>query len=125
MIIYDPSLYGASNTVPTESIRRGARFTISPRLLHRTIACCSPAFHYRCAVSTANPDMGERIMKTWTKGTCVAALLLCGGTCSIAAAESGTYESVASLVTSYAKAEHGDETIIGGSSSGTSTVTRS
>ena len=64
-------------------------------------------------------------MNTGIKRTCVPAMLLCSGICSLAAAESGTYESVASLVTSYAKSERGDETVIGGSSSGTSTVTRS
>jgi hypothetical protein len=42
-----------------------------------------------------------------------------------ALAESGTYESVVSLTTEYTKSERGDETVTGGSSSGTSTVIRS
>lgn len=64
-------------------------------------------------------------MRIGTKGICLTAILSCGGMCVDAAAESGTYESLASLVTNYTKSEHGDETIIGGSSSGTSTVTKS
>lgn len=42
-----------------------------------------------------------------------------------AIAESGTYESVVSLTTDYTKSERGDETITGGSSSGTSTIIKS
>jgi len=40
-------------------------------------------------------------------------------------AESGTYESVVSLTTEYTKSERGDETITGGSSTGTSTIIKS
>ena len=42
-----------------------------------------------------------------------------------ARSESGTYESVVSLTTEYIKSERGDETITGGSSTGTSTITKS
>lgn len=51
----------------------------------------------------------------------VAALLVAQS----AMAESGTYESVVSLTTEYTKSERGDETVTGGSSSGTSTVIKS
>jgi hypothetical protein len=42
-----------------------------------------------------------------------------------AIAESGTYESVVSLTTDYVRSEHGDETVTGGSSNGTSTIIKS
>ena len=41
------------------------------------------------------------------------------------AGESGSYEQVVSLLTNYTKSERGAETVIGGSSSGTVTTTRS
>jgi len=41
------------------------------------------------------------------------------------AADSGSYEQVVSLLTNYTKSERGGETVIGGSSSGTVTTTRS
>jgi hypothetical protein len=40
-------------------------------------------------------------------------------------AESGTYATVVSLLTNYAKSERGSETVIGGASSGTSTTVQS
>ena len=43
----------------------------------------------------------------------------------VALAESGTYESVISLVTNYTTTEYGDATITGGSSSGTQTIIKS
>ena len=42
-----------------------------------------------------------------------------------ALAESGTYEAIASLTTEYSRSERGDETITGGSSAGTSTISKS
>jgi len=45
--------------------------------------------------------------------------------CQVALADSGTYESVISLVTSYTTSESADATITGGSSSGTQTITKS
>jgi hypothetical protein len=54
-------------------------------------------------------------------GLAVAAMLVA----QCAMAESGTYESVVSLVTEYTKSERGDETVTGGSSTGTSTITKS
>lgn len=44
---------------------------------------------------------------------------------AIGLADTGTYEDVVSLLTNYTKSERGDETVVGGSSSGTSTVIRS
>src|SRR3954469_624436 len=54
-------------------------------------------------------------------GLAVAAMLVA----QCAMAESGNYESVVSLTTEYTKSERGDETITGGSSTGTSTITKS
>jgi len=64
-------------------------------------------------------------MRTGSKLICLATMLILWSISANAAAENGTYESVASLVTNYTKSEHGDEVVIGGSSNGTSTVTRS
>lgn len=55
----------------------------------------------------------------------VSAIAACFAAPEISMAESGTYESVTSLVTNYIKSERGDETIVGGSSSGTTTFTKS
>lgn len=64
-------------------------------------------------------------MRIASRAICLIALAVCSGTSGTAAAENGAYESVASLLTNYTKSERGDEIIIGGSSSGTSTVTKS
>jgi hypothetical protein len=53
--------------------------------------------------------------------TGLAAILVCAG----ARADSGTYESIISLVPQYKSMEHGNGTVTGGSSTGTSTVVKS
>ena len=51
----------------------------------------------------------------------VAALSICAAVY----ADSGTYEAVASLVPQYKSMQHGDGTVTGGSSAGTSTIVKS
>jgi len=55
-------------------------------------------------------------------GIGAAALLVCA---AAAYADSGTYESIVSLVPQYKSMEHGDGTVTGGSSAGTSTILKS
>ncbi len=45
--------------------------------------------------------------------------------CAAVYADSGTYEAVASLVPQYKSMQHGDGTVTGGSSAGTSTIVKS
>jgi len=64
-------------------------------------------------------------MKTTEKIVFVSAVFACLIAPKVSMADTGTYESVTSLVTNYVKSERGDETVTGGSSSGTTTFTKS
>src|SRR5262249_62209285 len=64
-------------------------------------------------------------MKTTEKVVFVSAVFACLIAPKVSMADTGTYESVTSLVTNYVKSERGDETVTGGSSSGTTTFTKS
>jgi len=64
-------------------------------------------------------------MNTTNKVLCFGLLSVSFAAPQLSMADSGTYESVTSLVTNYIKSERGDETVTGGSSSGTTTFTKS
>lgn len=60
-----------------------------------------------------------------TRIICIGAIYACWLVPTSSMADSGTYESVTSLLTNYVKSERGDEIVTGGSSSGTTTITKS